>query len=82
VDGDGNMELVLNGDKAGTEAPANAYGVMTDQSLASKSGSVDRYYIDGKTFNGWENVPDEYKSEIKGTDVANPNDAGFKLNFK
>jgi len=82
MDGDGQLELILDGEQAGTQAPDDAYGVMVDQSFAYQStmGS-NRYYIDGQTYTGWDNVPEKYKSEIRGTDVANPADTGFKLNF-
>lgn len=58
MDGDGVMEYVLNGDKAGRLAPSTAY------SLVPKSQSemtADNYYIDGKVYKGWDSVPNRYK---------------------
>jgi len=60
VDGDGIPELVLEGEAAGLEAPANPYNVFYSKPVGSK----DRYYIDGNIYEGWENVPSESKLAI------------------
>ena len=81
MDGDGQMELILDGNAAGTTPPQYAYGVYSDQSLVKKSINPDRYYIDGKLYSCWDNVPQEYKTEIIMS-TQDPKDAGIKLNFK
>ncbi|HEU5290221.1 MAG TPA: transporter substrate-binding domain-containing protein, partial [Cyclobacteriaceae bacterium] len=60
VDGDGQLELVLNGDHAGVKAPSNSYSVYFQNSNAGSS-NWGRYYINGKLYNGWEEIPKEYK---------------------
>lgn len=59
VDGDGKTELVLNGDKAGTKAPANSY-MLISQPDQSASGT-SRYFIEGNIYENWEGVPEKYK---------------------
>jgi len=81
MDGDGNMELILDGNAAGTAPPTYAYGVYSEQSLVKKSDSPERFYIEGKMYNSWDQVPQEYKTEIVMS-TQNPNDTGIKLNFK
>jgi ABC-type amino acid transport substrate-binding protein len=81
IDGDGEVELVLDGNRAGLEAPTNTYGVYSGETLALRSQQNDRFYIEGKVYDGWENVPQKYKDKILQRGVANPRDAGFKLDF-
>ena len=81
MDGDGQMELILDGNAAGTAPPQYAYGVYSDQSLVKKSINPDRYYIDGKLYSCWDNVPQEYKTEIIMS-TQDPRNTGIKLNFK
>jgi polar amino acid transport system substrate-binding protein len=72
VDGDGSAELVLSGDKAGTQAPVNSYSVLSQSDGASVKGSS--YVIEGKRYSDWDSVPTKYKvsqnvtpdSEIQG----------------
>jgi len=80
VDGDGNMELVLDGNAAGTAPPEYTYGVHSDQSMVKKTNDPGRYYINGKFYNSWDQVPQEYKTEIVMS-TQNPKDSGIKLNF-
>jgi ABC-type amino acid transport substrate-binding protein len=80
MDGDGQMELILDGNAAGTAPPEYAYGVFSDQSLVKKTDSPERYYIKGRMYNSWDQIPQEYKTEIIMS-TQNPKDAGIKLNF-
>ena len=80
MDGDGKMELILQGDVAGIAPPEYAYGVYTDQSLVKKTYNPDRFYIDGKLYNSWDQVPQEYKTEIIMS-TQDPKNTGIKLNF-
>ncbi len=61
VDGDGYTEYVLGGTEAGTSAPQRGYSIMFD-GTAENQNSENKYYIDGKMYNGWKNVPDSYKT--------------------
>jgi ABC-type amino acid transport substrate-binding protein len=60
VDGDGTPELVLEGKEAGTKAPLGAYGLLADSNPISQNGN-QRYYIEGKFYDSWNNVPESYK---------------------
>ncbi len=84
IDGDGKYEFVLDGTQAGMEEPTSAYEVYIDQP-ASEQDSVSSYYIDGKLYNSWEDVPVEYKQkELKGGAYdpnLEPHDYGLKLKF-
>lgn len=80
MDGDGTMELILDGNAAGTAPPEYTYGVGSDQSMVKKQVNTDRYYINGKFYNSWDQVPQEYKTEIVMS-TQTPDDAGIKLNF-
>ncbi|MCK5080228.1 MAG: transporter substrate-binding domain-containing protein, partial [Bacteroidales bacterium] len=81
MDGDGQMELILDGNAAGTTPPQHAYGVYSNQSLVKKSNKPDQYYVDGKLYSCWDNVPQEYKTEIIMS-TQDPRNTGIKLNFK
>lgn len=59
VDGDGQTEFVLSGDKAGTEEPVNSY-VLVSQSDQAKTGA-GHYVIEGQMYDSWESVPQVYK---------------------
>ena len=60
VDGDGKLELILSGNEAGKAAPEYSYNILySDQNLSS-----DGYYVDGKMYKSWEDVPNEYKVDI------------------
>ena len=70
VDGDGQMELVLDGSKAGMSAPQNSYSVDQNAYAKTQSGNSERYYINGQIYEGWNNVPDKYKvPEVKYEDL-------------
>ncbi|MGB0403907.1 MAG: substrate-binding periplasmic protein [Salibacteraceae bacterium] len=59
VDNDGKTELVLKGKHAGITPPENSYSVFKkDDSIAR----VDqRFFIDGKYYDSWNDVPEFYK---------------------
>ncbi len=65
IDGDGNLELVLDGNRAGRESPKYTYGIMMEVSYVEKTETPKRYYIDGKLYENWENVPKNYKMDIQ-----------------
>lgn len=70
VDGDGTTELVLKGDRAGTEAPLNSYDVYFQNSI-SQNSATNRYYIDGTIYQGWDTVPAKYKKAPQTEDSQN-----------
>lgn len=63
IDGDGKMEIILDGDKAGKEAPGNVYGVHPSPATGQED-STKRYYVNGMVYDGWKNIPQQYKTEF------------------
>lgn len=80
VDGDGQMEMVLGSDNAGKTAPQNIYGLMMDNSYKEKNGPK-RYYVDGKLYEDWDNVPKSYKLDLVEDTTPSLEDAQIRLNF-
>ncbi|MEM8959847.1 MAG: transporter substrate-binding domain-containing protein [Acidobacteriota bacterium] len=61
VDGDGGLELIA-GSRAGTSAPLRTYQVLPEASRRTlESTTPDRFMIEGRLFETWEEIPDEYK---------------------
>ena len=81
VDGDGHLELVLNGNQAGTESPENTYGILMDLAYNEKPKNPKRYFIDGKMYEDWEEVPKSYKFAIPIDNMFNPNDIPLHFRF-
>jgi ABC-type amino acid transport substrate-binding protein len=75
VDGDGKMEFVLQGERAGQAAPENVYSIY----VTGPPKKTNRYYIDGETYDGWNNIPDRYKKDAMRGSGPDPNKVGFKL---
>ena len=81
VDGDGNLELVLDGTNAGLESPTHTYGLFMDLSYNEKPEEPKRYFIDGKMYEDWENVPKSYKIVLAPDPIPNPNDIKIRFGF-
>jgi ABC-type amino acid transport substrate-binding protein len=60
VDGDGRLEYVAAG-AAGKEPPKDGFTVGPDD--ATGKDRPQRYYIDGKVYESWEQVPEQVRSE-------------------
>ena len=80
MDGDGKMELVLSGDAAGTKPPEYAYDVHSG-SFEDGTMKQQRFYVNGKIYNSWDQIPEDYKKEIV-MGAIDPENTGIKLNFK
>lgn len=80
IDGDGVVELVLGGDLAGSSAPNNIYGLMMDESYKQNNGPK-RYYIDGKLYEDWDDIPKNYKLDLPTDTTPSEEDAKIKLQF-
>jgi len=80
VDGDGKMELVLGGNKAGTSAPQNIYGLMLDNSFKEKN-PPQRYYVDGKLYETWDNIPNHFKLDLVVDTTPSIEDTYIRLDF-
>ena len=80
IDGDGKMELVLQGDHAGTNQPVHPYNILAEEANNQTVNNSYRYYIDGQFYEGWENIPDRYKIKVS-PGQANPNNVGLVFTF-
>ncbi|UCE94819.1 MAG: transporter substrate-binding domain-containing protein [Flavobacteriaceae bacterium] len=80
VDGDGKPELVLGSNMAGSSAPKNIYGIMMDESYKSNNGP-QRYYVDGKLYEDWDNVPKSYKLDLVEDKTPSEQDTYIRLDF-
>lgn len=60
IDDDGRAEFVLGGQRAGTREPDDAYAVVGPDEPPAKASSR-RYYVDGKMYEGWQQVPPQYR---------------------
>ena len=80
VDGDGTVELVLNGNKAGDRPPQNTYSVFSSSQSSSVSSQNTKYYIGGNFYQSWDKVPQEYKqAQIKNEDLSKIGIASFRF---
>ena len=74
VDGDGRSEQVLNNDQVGPRPPEHSYKLSATGSPTEKPGTTQRFYFDGVIYEGWSNVPEQYK-----TPASKPERAGARL---
>ena len=61
VDGDGRSEYVPDLDIAVTRPPERSY-MLSATGSPTTDGTTGRFYFDGITYEGWSNVPEQYKS--------------------
>lgn len=80
VDGDGKMEMVLGSNMAGSAAPQNIYGLMMNNTYKEKNGP-QRYYVDGKLYEDWDNIPKSYKLDLVEDKTPSEEDAYIRLDF-
>src|SRR5262245_35292984 len=60
IDGDGRMEAVPASDAAGQAPPVRRYELVTVTGPPAPDSKA-RFYLGGKVYEGWSNVPDRYK---------------------
>ncbi|GJM29417.1 MAG: hypothetical protein DHS20C17_20520 [Cyclobacteriaceae bacterium] len=60
VDGDGKMEMIA-GHQVGKAEPSSSYDVWFQDS--STGPRNNRYYVDGQVYQGWDSVPQQYKTQ-------------------
>ena len=80
VDGDGKMEMVLGSNMAGSSAPQNIYGLMLDDTYKEKN-KPQRYYVDGKLYEDWDNIPKSYKLDLVEDKTPSEEDTKIRLDF-
>lgn len=71
IDGDGTVELVMQGKNAGTDVPTNSYNVWFDKTDRNAGNQASRFYVDGKYYSSWNDVPETYKKPITTTTDGN-----------
>jgi len=82
VDGDGEPELVLQGDHAGLEPPTDAYAVMSSDVPPKGEVKKVRFLIGGSLYKDWRTVPEQYKAlPPPGTDAHQTPAPMFKIKF-
>jgi len=71
IDGDGAVEMVLEGNKAGNTPPVNTYSVLLTQQNEITPGQKTKYYVGGNFYQSWEKIPKEYKvPKMKDEDLS------------
>ncbi len=82
VDGDGQVELVLGGKNAGVLPPTSSYAFGLYGNPDTLNPNNDRFFVDGRVYQGWENVPDEYKREdVTEEDLNRPGLSLLRFRF-
>ena len=64
VDGDGSSEHVPYNDQVGPRPPEHSYMLSAMGSPTAKPGTTQRFYFDGVIYEGWSNVPEQYKAPV------------------
>lgn len=77
IDGDGKIELVLIGDKAGVEAPEVSYNINP----SIKNTGDEGFYINGVYYLTWEQVPGNVKVKLTYKDDTNYHEGGPHFEF-
>lgn len=78
IDGDGIIELVFVGNEAGKTAPDNSYNVL----YSDTSQQAQVFYVNGKKYNSWDDVPQQNKVDIpKEYYQPSLDDASMKIRF-
>ena len=77
VDGDGTPELVGPGG-VGPEGPETGY----DLAAGEGAGAADRFWIEGKMYDKWEDVPEKYKYRTRKDEATeDPGATFYRLEF-
>ena len=64
VDGDGRSEYVPYNDQAGPRQPESSYMLSATGSPTTRTDTTQRFYFDGIIYDGWSNVPEQYKAPV------------------
>ncbi len=80
MDGDGEKEYILNGEFAGNQKPdLEAYEIFLEKKKKSES---NRYFVNGSYYEGWENVPQQYKKLPDIKQQQDPKTTSLKFDLK
>lgn len=80
MDGDGRSELVLGGTKAGQSAPENSYEWLTARRPSGPT-KRPRIWIEGQTYENWDDVPPRYKVEPEPFDPQRKGGIRFRFDL-
>ena len=75
------MELVQGGKLTGPDAPVSAYDVAYTQNSLSDIENRKRYWINGKLYEDWDNVREDYEVEENFEDIDPQGMRFFKRSF-
>lgn len=78
VDSDGVNELVLAGSAAGKIAPEHGYQPLTTSVGPEPAPHAAHFFINGKLYNTWDEVPEEYKAD-PSPDLRRPKTVNFDV---
>lgn len=78
VDNDGENELVLAGSAAGKIAPEHGYQPLTPSVGPEPGAHASHFYINGKLYSSWDQVPEEYKAQ-PSPDLKRPKTVNFDI---
>jgi hypothetical protein len=83
VDGDGQAELVLQGERAGVDPPTDAYEVISGDEPKQDEPKKLRILIGRSLYEDWESVPEQYKIPLppSGTDPEPATAPLIKIKF-
>jgi len=70
IDGDGKLEMIMSGNKAGSNAPIGGYSVFGPSGTQPKGFGNHSYYIDGKKYDSWDEVPGQYKTPMSTEEAS------------
>ena len=71
------------GSRVGTVAPTTGYGIVLPETDNRSVRITDRFWIGGQVYEGWDQVPVEYKVPAgSAADVGPPNNAAISLKFR
>lgn len=79
MDGDGRSELVLGGKKAGAKPPVVGYELLTLKEVRPGAPKRSRIWIEGQTYENWDDVPPRYKVEPEP--IAPQRKGGIRFRF-
>ena len=77
IDGDGKLELVLVGNKAGTQPPEHPYNIQNNENETSEGG----YFINGIRYDTWQDVPENVKVPMGKPDLDGYREGGIIFAF-
>ncbi|WP_215224052.1 substrate-binding periplasmic protein [Echinicola shivajiensis] len=78
INNDGVAELVPRGETIGVLPPQSSYMVYYDE---DEKQAPKQYYIGGKMYDSWDDIPDKYKHKIDVTSSSDPSNPGIRVNF-